>query len=245
MKEKLDTAQDTLMAYAKKDPSLFSTCQSYVGDYPSTDSILTALQKRMTADFPQMTDSSYEIKYVDEALEDYLSPAFYLTPPLDDSRTNVIYINNSSRFDASSLFNTLAHEGYPGHLYQTCYMHSKNLPALRYLLDYGCYTEGWATYAERQAFRYEDSFSPEMQEFLICNASATLALYALCDMNIHLNGWDLAQTSQFLHTWILDLDESAAEQIYYAVAACPASYLSYYIGAMELELLRDEAEKRL
>ncbi len=208
------------------------------------DLILMDLQSKMREDFPALCDVSCQIKYVPECLEEHLSPAFYLVPPLDALKENCIYINRSST-NPSRLYTTLAHEGYPGHLYQTVYSASCQSDPLRSLLHFKGFTEGWATYAERQAFRYEDSFSPEMQEFLICNASATLALYALCDMNIHLNGWDLAQTSQFLHTWILDLDESAAEQIYYAVAACPASYLSYYIGAMELELLRDEAEKRL
>lgn len=208
------------------------------------DLILMDLQSKMRDDFPALPGISCQIKYVPENLEEHLSPAFYLVPPIDALRENCIYINRSST-NPSRLYTTLAHEGYPGHLYQTVYSASCQSEPLRSLLHFKGFTEGWATYAERQAFRYEDSFSPEMQEFLICNASATLALYALCDMNIHLNGWDLAQTSQFLHTWILDLDEAAVEQIYYAVVASPAGYLSYQIGAMELENLRDEAEERL
>lgn len=243
MKEKLDTAQETLMAYAKKDPSLFSTCQSYVGKYPSTDSILTALQKRMTSDFPEMADSSYEIKYVDEALEDYLSPAFYLTPPLDDSRANVIYINNSNRFDASSLFNTLAHEGYPGHLYQTCYMYGKKLPLLRYLLDYGGYTEGWATYAELYSYKYT-GVSRDETGILRNNMAVSLCLYGLCDIGVHARGWDREKLLSFLNqygSW----SRETADSIYDAVSDEPASYLKYTAGYLEFTRLKDKMKEKL
>ena len=64
-------------------------------------------------------------------------------------------------------------------------------------------------------------------------------------MNIHLNGWDLEQTGQFLGTFISGLDEKAVSEIYLAIVANPANYLSYHVGAMEFELLREEAESRL
>lgn len=54
----------------------------------------------------------YKVSYVDPSLEDYLSPAFYLTPPLDAYDENAIYINGSDRFAGADLFTTLAHEGY-------------------------------------------------------------------------------------------------------------------------------------
>lgn len=206
--------------------------------------ILIDLKSKMRNDFPTLTAASCEVKYVPADLEEHLSPAFYLVPPLDHLTENCIYINRAST-DRSRLYTTLAHEGYPGHLYQTVYSASCQSEPLRSLLNYKGYTEGWATYVERLAYRYEDSFSPELKEFLTCNASATLALYALCDMNIHLNGWGIPETGQFLRTWIHGLEDSAVEEIYDAILANPANYLSYHVGAMEFELLREEAEERL
>ncbi len=240
---KLQTAKETLMAYAKKDPSLFRSCQRYTADYPTPDSILTALQKRIPADFPKISGNSYEIKYVDEALEEYLSPAFYLTPPIDGSDTNVIYINNSSRFDASSLFNTLAHEGYPGHLYQTCYMHSKNLPRLRYLLDYGGYTEGWATYAEIYSYKYTGISKNEVG-ILRNNMIVSLCLYGLCDLGVHARGWNKEELLTFLNqygSW----SSSTADSVYDAVVDEPASYLKYTVGYLEFMRLKEKMKKEL
>jgi len=53
-------------------------------------------------------------------MEDYSSPAYYLTPPIDDMSSNIIYINHKNMPDALTLYTTLAHEGYPGHQVSYC-----------------------------------------------------------------------------------------------------------------------------
>ena len=73
-------------------------------------------------------------------MEEYLSPAFYLVPPIDDFWQNTIYINEASTPIGLDLFTTLAHEGYPGHLYQTVYylLYSKEhqVPNIRHILNF-------------------------------------------------------------------------------------------------------------
>src|SRR5699024_8380814 len=96
--------------------------------------------------------------YVHESMEDYLSPAFYLTPPLDTGSPNVIYINRSGRNPNLELFTTLAHEGFPGHLYQTVYFASCRPSDIRYLINCSGYVEGWATYIESYAFQYATAY---------------------------------------------------------------------------------------
>ena len=112
-------------------------------------SILEDLQVKMASDFPKAPAVSCTVKYVDASLENYLSPAFYLTPPVDDLTENVIYINQASGYSSPSLYTTLAHEGYPGHLYQTVYSGTYTTAPIRSILDFSGYTEGWATYVER------------------------------------------------------------------------------------------------
>lgn len=241
--ERLRTAQNTLLQYAAKDPSLFSSCQSYVTRYSSPDVILSSLQKQITEDFPVCDGTNCEIKYVDESLEDYLSPAFYLTPPVDDSANNVIYINGSEKYDRSSLFNTLAHEGYPGHLYQTCYMHSKKLPLLRHILDYGGYTEGWATYAEIYSYKYT-GISRDEVGILRNNMIASLCLYALCDIGVHYENWDENKINNFLNQYGSYRPETASS-VYSAVVDEPASYLKYTVGYVEFDRLKDRMKKKL
>ena len=59
--------------------------------------------------------------------KDFLSPAFYLTPPLDTGSPNVIYINRATSHSNLELFTTLSHEGFPGHLYQTVFSEGHSL----------------------------------------------------------------------------------------------------------------------
>lgn len=46
-------------------------------------------------DFPQIDCKSCEIKYIPDELQDYVSPAMYLIPPIDAYENNTIYINPS------------------------------------------------------------------------------------------------------------------------------------------------------
>ena len=78
--------------------------------------------------FPDSVPVNVEIKFVPKTLEDHLSPAFYFIPAIDNMNNNVIYINQGYEMEGLDLFSTLAHEAYPGHLYQNVYM--KNLDTL-------------------------------------------------------------------------------------------------------------------
>lgn len=241
MQKYLDNAQKTLLEYAEKDPSLFRTCQDYTAKFHTPEQILETLKKSIAKDFPLCKSTGYTIKKVDKSLQNYLSPAFYLTPPLDDTQKNVIYVNYSDHYDNSSLFNTLAHEGYPGHLLQTCYAADKNFPILRYLLDYGGYTEGWATYAEIYAYRYTGSSTDEIK-ILQNNMTATLCLYGIADIGVHKVGWNKSQLASFLSPYGT-FDPDSVESLYDAILDEPASYLKYSVGYIEFLLLKEEFKK--
>ena len=71
---------------------------------------------------------------------------------MDNLSSNVIYINNISGYSPLELYTTLAHEGYPGHLYQTVYSGSVPSNEVRSILNFGGYVEGWATYVEMYSY---------------------------------------------------------------------------------------------
>ena len=126
--------------------------------------ILNDLKRKMAEDFPEIADVTYEVKYVEKALEDYLSPAFYLTAPLDNRNQNVIYINPKIGYRGLDLYSTLAHEGYPGHLYQTIFSNDSGIRPVRSLTNFGGYVEGWATYVESYGYEYAASLMNDPKE---------------------------------------------------------------------------------
>ncbi len=208
----------------------------------SPDFILEDLQQKIEHTFPAAPDVNINIKYVPSALEPYLSPAFYFIPAIDNISENVIYINQSHQMENVNLFTTLAHEGYPGHLYQTTYYASTNPDPLRTLFNFKGYVEGWATYAEMCSY-YLSSLEKPMATLLQKNNSLILGLYAMADVGIHYQGWNVERTVEFFKSYGIS-DETVIQEIYELIIGDPANYLSYYVGYLEILELKKEMIKK-
>ena len=199
----------------------------------------------MTDDFPSLTVEDYEVKYVPESMESFSSPAFYLTPPVDTLTPNTIYINQSSTVSSTELFTTLAHEGFPGHLYQTVSFGKQDCPPARHLLGCSGYTEGWATYVEDMSYRYACDFlktDPEVMEFLRLNRSITLCLYSILDTGIHYTGWNFATVQKLLEGFGIT-DASVCQEIFQYIVENPANYLKYYLGFLNFQALKNSVQE--
>ncbi len=214
----------------------------YEQDEPTV--IMEKWKKQARKDFPALPACSYTLKDVPEALEPFLSPAFYLTSPIDDPSRNVIYINRSEQYASQPLSYTLAHEGYPGHLYQTVYFHSSGKSGLRKLLSFPGYTEGWATYVEHLSYGWDDSLDADQAKLLAANSLASLGLHAILDISINYLGWSREDVIAYLSDYYAD-PESVVDAIYEAMVENPANYLSYFVGCMEFIEMRREAETEL
>lgn len=208
--------------------------------------ILSELREGISAAFPEYPDTALEVKYVPEAMEEHLSPAFYMIPAIDNTQENVIYINQAQMGDDLTLFTTLAHEGFPGHLYQTVYYEGTDPDPVRNLFSFGGYVEGWATYAEMCSY-YLTPLSKEQATLLQKNASIILALYALADMGIHYEGWSRMDAVAFFSNYGIT-DAGTVERIYELIIGSPGNYLKYYIGYVQFlelkkEWVREEKEE--
>lgn len=209
----------------------------------SPTSILGDLKQKMADAFPEVPAVHFQVKYVPSAMEEYLSPAFYMIPALDNYTENVIYINKGQTVEGLNLYTTLAHEGYPGHLYQNVYYASTKPDPVRCILDFGGYTEGWATYTEMMSY-YMAPLSKNEASLLQKNSSVLLGLYSLADMGIHYDGWSLAETTAFFKDYgITDL--AAIRSIYELIVGNPGNYLKYYLGYLKFFHLKQEIAAQL
>lgn len=200
--------------------------------------ILEKLKKGIGTAFPEIPKTSLRIKYVPEEMQEHLSPAFYMIPAIDYTEENVIYVNQIQMRDDLALFTTLAHEGYPGHLYQTIFFESTNPDPVRSILNFGGYVEGWATYAEMCSY-YLMPLSKTQAAILQKNSSVILALYALADMGIHYEGWSRMDTVEFYARYGIK-DAKTIDKIYNLILGSPGNYLKYYIGYIKFLELKKE-----
>lgn len=225
----------------EENPDVYDGLYDY--EYPLTDpdEIMKDLMEKTKEDFPVPPEVDYTIKYVHPSMEEHESPAFYLTPPIDDIENNVIYINRKDLDD--EIYTTIAHEGYPGHLYQTVSTSEHGLSLARNLFSYSGYSEGWATYVEMYSYGIS-GLDEEVADILAWENGVNLGISAYIDMGIHYDGWDLDDVKDFLADFGIE-DGETSKEIYELIVEEPSYYLTYFIGYLELLELRDKAENKL
>lgn len=216
-----------------------SAMPSYTLD--NSEAILNTLSKKISSDFPTVPNKSFTVKYVPESLGEYLSPAFYLIPTIDSHSKEIIYINPSSDYDSLTLFTTLAHEGYPGHMYQNLYFTSTNPSNIRYILNYPGYQEGWATYVEMYSY-YICGLDQSLASIYQNNRAALLAIYSQSDIGINYYDWSLKDFEKYINNYGIT-DKNTIEYVYNFISCEPAYYLKYYIGYVEILELKERAKE--
>lgn len=256
-----------LITLLTNNPQLLETdcITNFNNHFPLKDTtkILTHLKSAIQADFPPLTAlTQTRVKPVSKSLEDYCAPAFYLTVPVDAYEDNVIYINEKNALTGLELYTTLAHEGFPGHLYQTVFFHQSNsrnlssdtsvtdhLSLLRNTLYYGGYIEGYALYVEALSYDYAQALCQNANlsdATIICDTLKSqwqmqISLYCLLDIAIHYDGATYEQIKALLNRFGIE-DETSIREIYQYLLEEPTTYLKYCVGYLEIERLKKLAK---
>lgn len=232
---KMDADINELSYLASANPDIFDEMDNLdlgTDDYEGT---LSNLSSFMLVSFPKGPDINYTVKTVHESMRDSLSPAFYLIPTIDKFDKNVIYVNGETDIQ------TLAHEGYPGHMYQNTYFASTEPDNIRFLFDVTGYSEGWATYVEMYSYHLsgiDDNLATAME----ANLSYTLGVYSLVDIGVNYEGWTRQETYDYLTEIGINSIEDQKE-IFEIMLGSPGNYLNYYVGYLEILQLKKQANE--
>lgn len=228
-----------------ENPDVVDELEDYSFTLSDPDEVLEDLQQKIKGRFPEIPQAEYHLKYVPGALEDAFSPAACLIPPIDRPEDNVIYINGAEEYKDSDMYTMLAHEGYPGHLYQNIYFHESGVLNLRNLLKYTSYSEGWATYVEYLSYEFDNGLAPGVGRMLASDASINMGITALLDLYVHYYGWDVEAMGDYLEE-IMGIDnEEMIQSAYQQIVDNPGYYMKYYLGYLKIADMRKEAEEKL
>lgn len=241
IKQKRQEDLEVAAALTKTYPNLWNECQNISLSDMDSVKALSTLEHAMLQHFPSPPDTTYTVSYIDECMADYMAPAFYITAPIDNYTDNSIFINAETDSSSIQYFTTLAHEGFPGHLYQTVMSYDAGLAPIRTTLNYPGYVEGWATYVEMISYQYAGLGESEA-ELLSRNQSALLSLYASTDIGIHYNGWTFDEMCDFWISYGIS-DKTALREVYNLILAEPTHYLKYYVGYLEFLDLKKTARE--
>ena len=235
-----NTVKD-ISSLTTKNKDLYTEYLSAPPALSAPKEIMNTLKNDSLIDFPEIKNISCQLKNVPDALSGTSACAFYLVPPIDSTKDNIIYINKS-RVDSNELFSTLAHEGYPGHLYQTNYFLTTNPSPLRTFLHCAGYDEGWGTYAQLYSYNFiefknvDEQTTKQLRQLYRDNDLLSLSLSSLCDLYVNYKNYDENALANYLQTYGIDKD--SAQNLYRYVIENPTTYLSYSIGYYELDQLK-------
>ena len=240
----LNTAIFSLAFIMNSNPDIFDDVENAQYSLSDPEEIIEHFKATFTSEqMPEAPKASYTLKNVHTSLSERLSPAMYFIPRIDDIANNQIYLNLTDN-TGNELMPTMAHEGYPGHMYQITYYYNTNPDPIRTVYECSGYVEGWASYVESLSYDY-CGFTDDVANFYrIFNADMSLNLYCRVDLGIHYEGWDLTQTGEFIRQY-LDFDDSTIQELYEAVLYNPTNYMIYGIGMDEITQMRETMEEHL
>lgn len=206
------------------------------------------LAKEYVPDLGIMPEIS--IKYVYESLEENFSPAAYFVSPLDETRFESIYLNGKYTDDKNYIFTTLAHEGYPGHLYQNVYAKQLDISNVRKVLRCQGYMEGWATYMEFNAYGWVTNYTSKTLklalEYLKLNDLLNGLATCRVDLGIHGQGWFAEDIADFMSDIFgSEFTASDMQDIYDQIVEIPTNSSMYFYSYSKLQDMHDNAKEEL
>ena len=214
---------------AKSDESHFTT-GTLEGDERYLKTLITSI-------VPPMPEISVTYKEIPKELQDGFSPAAYLLPSFDNYMQNTILINPADKTDLL----TLAHEGYPGHMFQYTYQLSLGtIPLFQMLIEPIGYAEAWSTNAEYSVAKRADMFDAASVTMTKLNEELTNAIITVAGLMVNGKGASKDQMVDYLADWGL---EEYADDIWELVVNLPTYYFKYTMGFCQQYSLTERCRK--
>ncbi len=203
---------------------------------------LDFLRETVKDDFPDIPEHDYFMMEVPEELSENMSPAAYLGYHLDNYNDNMILVNRSS---VSAEFGTVcAHEGYPGHMFQSLYTRAATDHPYMYLFDSIGYAEGWATYVQYYSYNYFAEPGKGRDVVIMEDLLNSMAFLRM-DYGVNYEGWTKEDcNAYFKDVSGMSLPSSNLDKIYDIISLEPTYGVKYGMGFILTNgIIQDMKEK--
>jgi uncharacterized protein (DUF885 family) len=221
--------------------------------YDSADALIQGyadIKRQVIPRLPTLFDvlpkADYEVRAVEPFREKSAAGGQYQAASEDGSRPGIFYANTydlKSRpkwaMEALSL-----HEGNPGHHFQVSVQREQQgLPKFRRFGGYTAFSEGWGLYSEslgKALGMYQDPY----QYFGMLEGELWRSIRLVVDTGLHSMGWTRQQVLDYMaaNSASGEAQRVAEAERYMAI---PGQALAYKIGQLEIQGLRDRAEREL
>ena len=248
MKENINNEIDDILSDFQTlyftHPDAVDEIENLTTDYTDINQILVDLQNNYSSIFPKVDTMEYDLQALpdDRCVSGVV--AYFNLPALDFSQKYQIRYNQrdyGSDPSSISLYQTLAHEGIAGHMYQSQYNKEHFKYPIQYFLGYLGFTEGWATYVEQQSLQFLNVKKNVIAAYQL-NSEISNMYTLLMDISIHYDGLSL---NEFKNTYGDMFESDSLESIYNQLADNPGVFMSYYYGYLQIVNLKEKAKNEL
>ena len=196
---------------------------------------------------PYIEEVQYTATFLDPALANDSVSAYYLLPPVDNPIDNVIKINAKyNEEEPTDMYVTLAHEGFPGHMYQFAYLAQSNPNPIYNVISFIGYQEGWAMHAELYSYKWAGLQNEDTYNLLNYDIAMGYIIPAVLDIGINALGWTKEDARVALKEFYgTERTLEWIEGIYNYVADRPGLYIPYGYGMTRMETFRQTAKAQL
>lgn len=243
-----DWVYNFISAYQKNE-NILEDYEDFLNDdkviNQSAEDMLEYLRNNSSKRYEYLEDASYVVSALDTLGDSTLG--YYVSPPIDNLNQNVIRVNakiDNDEYDQMSVFEVMAHEGFPGHLYQNIYFQQRNPHKFRATQSFIGYTEGYADLAAMDAIdmlNIDDGYKAVAKLNSITFNSHLLL--SIVDLGVNYFGWDVNTLGKKLEK--LFLDKTIAQTLYDMVVAMPGTFVRYGVGYVSHLNLRKKAMDEL
>lgn len=209
------------------------------------ETIRARVEPNMTKLFALQPKADYVIRRT-EAFREASASAEYVPGSKDGKRPGTFYvpIPDAAKYNGFADEALFLHEAVPGHHYQlSLQQENQRLPEFLHPESMGVFVEGWGLYSEslgNELGLYTDPY----QYFGMLSMEMHRAIRLVVDTGIHAKGWSRERAIQY------SLDNEAESKA--AITAeierymvLPGQALSYKLGQLKIQELRDRAEQAL
>ena len=196
--------------------------------------------------FATLPKTKLDIRPYEPFREKFEAGGSYEQGTPDAKRPGVFYFN---AYDLPSrttpgMTTLYLHEGSPGHHFQISLAQENDaLPPFMRFGGNTAYVEGWALYSETLGYPM-DFYKDPYQRMGTLSDEMLRAMRLVVDTGLHSKGWGRDQSIAYMmaNSDMGKTDATAEVERYIAI---PSQALAYKIGAMTIQRLRADAEKRL
>lgn len=215
---------------------LISGKQITTGSLEGDEEYLKSLMPEIV---PPMPDVEVTYTEIPKELQDSFSPAAYLTPSLDGYHHNIILTNPKDHDNYS--MSTLAHEGFPGHMYQYTYqLDLGTIPKFQMIIETNGYAESWSTNAEWNVAQINEKYGTDLAIATFLNEYFGNILVTIVSLKVNGQGATVEDIQEYLSKWGLD---SYAQTFYDYAIDMPIYFFKYTGGFCELFDLTNRCHK--